>query len=164
MHDKCSLLIIKLCVSTTSHGLVCTTWGIVFSCSCVFWYSERLKSALLHFLYQPSCSHSIQIHMQRTSSSQFPYDCSSAGSISASVLRRYYYLFAFYGHTFYNGQLISNKPISLYVLCHIISFVGPTSIIYALSSCRCASLAIASCMSCMDIHTDRSIVVLIMYA
>ena len=29
-------------------------------------------------------------------------------------------------------------------------------VIYAMSSCKCVSLAVSSCISCMDVHTGRS--------
>ena len=40
-------------------------------------------------------------------------------------LRWSYYLFAFYSHTIYHGQLISDGPIFLYVLCQILFIVQP---------------------------------------
>ena len=76
-------------------------------------------------------------------------------------LRTFYYPCTFYGHTIYHGLLMSNGPIFLYVLCHTIFLSGKSCMIYALSSCRCASLVVASCISHMDVHTGRSIVVLI---
>ena len=41
-------------------------------------------------------------------------------------LRRYYYSFAFYSHTVYHGQLMSDGPVFLYFSWHIIFFVWPT--------------------------------------
>ena len=77
-------------------------------------------------------------------------------------LRRYYYSFAFYEHIIYHGQFMSDGPIFLYVLCHVISFLfGQPCMIYALRSFRCASWAFGSCLSYMHMHTGISGVVLI---
>ena len=78
-------------------------------------------------------------------------------------MRRYYYFSASYGCTIYHCQLMSDGLIFLHVLCHINFFCSQPYRIYALSSCRCASWAIASHIFCMDMYPDMSSVVLIVF-
>ena len=79
----------------------------------------------------------------------------SSFSISASAVKMYYYSLAFYNHTIYHGQLMPDGPISLYFLCHIF-FSGKPFMMYAFRFGSCASLAVTSCISCVDVHTGRS--------
>ena len=73
--------------------------------------------------------------------SQFPCGCCVAGSISASAIEK---------------VLLS---ICILWPCHLswpTLLCGQPCMIYTLSSCRCAS-----CISCIDVHTGRPTVVLI---
>ena len=74
---------------------------------------------------------------------------------------RWYYKSFFLLHAIYYGHLMSDGPI-FFMSCATSFFVcGQPCIIHALSSCRFAFLAVASCISYMDVHTGRSNVLLI---
>ena len=64
-----------------------------------------------------------------------------------------------YGHPIYHGQLMPDGPI-FWMSCVTSPFLcGQSSMIYAFSFYRCASLGVISCISCIDIHTGRSMAV-----
>ena len=83
--------------------------------------------ALLYCIFYTSIQHlpSIWICMQATSSPQFQYGCCAACLISASAVGRVLFICVLW-HTIYHCKLMSDGPIFLYVLCHIVVFVWPT--------------------------------------
>ena len=84
IHNEVSLLTIKIFVPTAAHDMASISWGIVFSCSCIFWYSRQVEQCISCFLYWHSCLPSLQTHMQATSSSQFLYSCCTTSLIFVS--------------------------------------------------------------------------------
>ena len=133
------------CFAMQQHILVFQTgWTVLY---CIFYISIHVYSVYGFACKQPHNLDSLVVAVQMVQHLHLQ-------------LRRYY-SFAFYGHTIYHGQLMSDGAIFLYVLCHIIFLCSQLCMIYALRSCRCASLAVAFCISFMDVHTGRSAAVLI---
>ena len=151
-------------MQTTPH-ISTGTYGVLSSPVAAYsGIQDSLSSALLHFLYQHSFypvygftnkqPHLLDSHVVAVQLAWYLY----------LQLRRTYYSFAFYGHAIYYGQLMSDGPIFLYVLCHIIFLCSqPPYMIYALRTWSCASWAVASCVSYMDEHVARSTIVLIVF-
>ena len=106
---------------------------------CVFYISIHVKPLYVFIHKQPHLLNSHVVAVQLV-------------QILHLLLRRYYYSFASHNHTIYHEQVLSDGPI---FLC------SQQCMIYGMKSCRCASWAVASCMSCMGVHTGRSTVVLI---
>ena len=122
-----------LSVPTISHCLANTLWGIVFSCSYIFWYSKQKEqcfiafSVLVSMFTQYTDSHAskpfFSIPMWLLCSWLNICICSWEGIIL---------LLPFTATQSYHDQLTSDGPIFLYVLCHVIFLCSQPSMIYAL--------------------------------
>ena len=98
--------------------------------------------------------------MCTTSYSQFPCGLCAAGLISASTIQMLLFICLLWLHLL-TCQLMSNQLLYLKAL-HLVFLSSQPCMIIALSAYRFPSLVVASCISCIDMHTGRSIVVLIL--
>ena len=124
MHHKVLLFIIKYL-----HQLPPTEWltlhrGIGFTHGCVFWYSRQVEWCLTAFLYHHSYLSSIWICSCAALSSQFPCGCCVAGLVFPPTTKMIsLFICLLWPH--YHDQLMSDRPMSLYVFCHFLFFVWP---------------------------------------
>ena len=157
MHNKFSLLFIKISVPSTSHSLPGTSYGVALSCSYAFWYSIQVECCLT------ASSMSAFIFTQYTNplSSQFPCGCCVAVFISASAIEILLLLTCLlWPHHLSWPTYAWGANIILCLVPHSLLF-DQAFIIYSFSSCRCASLDVTSCILHTDVHIGRSTAVFI---
>ena len=111
------------------HQLPSIAWpgpqGVLFfPVAAYFGIPDRINSAFLHFLYQHSYLPNIWIDTWQPDLHTANVAAIQLAQYHHLQLKRYYNLFAFYGHAICHGQLMYYGPI-FYVFCHIHFFVLP---------------------------------------
>ena len=150
----------QLSAPTTSHSLHETSYGNVFSCSYVCWYSRHVTHWFMVFF---------------TSAFMFTqYTISLAKSLAFLVLicllckcssiclcnrKGYNYSFSFHGNAINHCQFMPKWQIILNVLFHFAFLCGQPCLMYDFSLWRVASCQLATCISSiyvnMGICTDK---------
>ena len=98
-----------------------------FSSGCIFRYFRQVGNGFTAFFHVSIHVYSIYgfVHKQAHLLNSHVVFVQLVQNIHLQF-RRYYYSFAFYSHTICHGQLMSDRPIFLYVLCPAICFVCTT--------------------------------------
>ena len=122
----------------------------------MFSYYRYVEHCLLDFLYQQSLLPRTLFYAQGILSSQLPCGCCVTGWISASAIEMILYLVCLLQpcHLLCPKHAWCANTCICLVSCLL--FYSQPFLMYAFSSWRCASLAVASCISCIGVHTGRS--------
>ena len=110
---------------------------------------------------------SVMIHTEQVNKffcqilfSWWPSGWSGVGYVPVVAVWLDYDTFILYAYPFYYGQLISECQVLSHVLIDFISSCGQPSMIYMLHLCKCSSITIISCKSCINMHVVMSIATL----